>query len=419
MKANAKLGYEQAKRRAGGNRKVRRRLAADPGTQPEILYFLAEDKDVAVRREVARNDSTPWQAARMLDADRDKQVRLALVEKLARLMPTLSAEQRTDVYRQTAETLESLARDQISHVREILASALKDVTDAPADVIRRLARDEDLSVCGPILECSPVLTDEDLLEIIECTTTVGTHAAISRRSQVSATVSDAIVKTGDSNAIADLLDNKSAQIREETLDHIIAQANDKPQWHVPLVRRPKLSSSAVLRIAGFVADKLLEELNNRLDLDDAARTALADVVQRRLQDAAEAPSKPQRQLADPNWASANTDSKSLVVELQRTGKLREETVADALLSGDKRFATAALAIAAELSDSDVARLLSAHNPKSIVALVWKAGFSMDLAIRLQLQMAGIPPAKTLRARPDGDYPLSVAEMEWQLEFVLG
>ena len=419
MDANAKLGYEQAKRRARGDLKERCRLAADPWTRPEILYFLAEDENVAVRREIAKNDNTPWQAARMLDADSDQDVRLALADKLARLMPTLSAEQRTDVYRQTTETLEALARDQVIHVREILTSALKDVTGAPAHIIRRLARDGELSVCGPVLECSPVLTDEDLLEVIACTTTVGAHAAISRRPQVSATVSDAIVKTGGNDAIADLLANKSAQIREETLDHIIAQASDKPRWHPPLVRRPKLSSSAVLRIAGFVAEKLLQELNRRLDLDDTAKDALADIVQRRLHDAAAAPGKSQRPLADPNWASAATDSKLLVEELQRTGELQEENVADALLSGDKRFATAALAIAAGLSDGDVARLLSAHNPKGIVALVWRAGFSMDLAIRLQLQLAGIPPTNTLRARPDGDYPLSVEEMEWQLEFVLG
>ena len=35
-----------------------------------------------------------------------------------------------------------------------------------AAVIAVLARDEELSVCGPVLRYSPVLTDDDLLQII-------------------------------------------------------------------------------------------------------------------------------------------------------------------------------------------------------------------------------------------------------------
>ena len=416
MDPRVQPNYEEAKRRARGTREERRLLAADPATRQEILYFLAEDDAPEVRREIAKNVQTPWQATQMLAADDDKEVRLALVEKLARLTPALSADERAGVYRQTEQALQTLARDQVVRVREILASALKDVVDAPADIVRHLARDQELSVCGPVLEYSPLLTDEDLLEIIACTSTAGAHAAISRRRDVSATVSDAIVQAGDATAIADLLANQSAQIREETLDHIIDQASERAQWHAPLVRRPRLSSSATLRIAGFVADKLLEELNDRLELDAATRSALAGMVERRLSDDVGS-SQQAGQKADPDWAPAASDSRARAEELERTGKLREEAIADALLSGDKRFAMAALSIKTGISDADVARMLSAHNPKGIVALVWKAGFSMDLAVRLQMQLGGIPPAKTLRARSGGGYPLSVEEMEWQIEFM--
>ena len=417
MSTTGHLSYEEAKRRARGTSDQRRRLAADPATRPEILYFLAEDESPEIRREIARNDKTPLQASDILAADHDQNVRVALVEKLARLTPTLSVEQRADVYEQFEGALQTLARDQIAHVREVLATAVKDLVDAPSDVVRRLARDEELAVCGPVLEYSPLLSDEDLLEIIACTTTVGANAAISRRQQVSSTVSDAIVKTGDTEAIADLLANQSAQIREETLDHIIDQAEKVPQWHGPLVRRPKLSSSAVRRIGEIVADKLLEELNGRLDLDQATQAALADVVQRRLRTDTEPSASGGRQLADPDWAGSAPDSGPSAEELHRAGKLTEGAIGDALLSGDKRFALSALSISTGVPEADVARMLAAHNPKGIVALVWKANFSMDLAVRLQMQLAGIPPAKTLRARPGGSYPLTVEEMEWQIEFM--
>ncbi len=420
MSGADRIGYEEAKRQARGTPDERRRLAADPETRPEILYFLAEDEAAEVRREIARNDKTPLQATRMLATDRDEDVRLALVEKLARLTPTLSVEERAGVYEQIEGALETLARDQLAHVRQVLATALKDLVEAPIEVVRRLAHDEELSVCGPVLEYSPLLSDEDLLEIVACTTTAGAHAAISRRHQVSSTVSDAIVRTGDTDAIADLLANNSAQIREETLDHIIDQASQKPRLHAPLVRRPKLSSKAVLRIAEIVADKLLEELNGRLDLDQATQTALANVVQTRLRDDSEqSPASNGRQLADPDWAESSSDSKVSAEELFRTGKLTEGSIADALLSGDKRFAMSALSLTTGVAEADIASMLSSHNPKGIVALVWKAKFSMDLAVRLQMQLGGIPPGKTLRGRSRGGYPLSVEEMEWQIEFMTG
>ena len=166
MSGTEHIGYEEAKRRARGSADERRRLAADPTTRPEILYFLAEDASPEVRREIARNETTPLQASSVLAADHDQDVRVALVEKLARLTPTLSVEQRADVYEQLAGALQNLARDQIVHVREVLATAVKDLVDAPSDIVRCLARDEELAVCGPVLEYSPLLSDEDLLEII-------------------------------------------------------------------------------------------------------------------------------------------------------------------------------------------------------------------------------------------------------------
>jgi uncharacterized protein (DUF2336 family) len=48
----------------------------------------------------------------------------------------------------------------------VLSEALKDIANAPSDVVKQLAMDPEIDVTGPILEFSPILTDEDLLEII-------------------------------------------------------------------------------------------------------------------------------------------------------------------------------------------------------------------------------------------------------------
>jgi len=66
----------------------------------------------------------------------------------------------------TYDVLDILVRDQVTRVRQVIAEALKDVADAPPDIIRLLAHDCEIVVAGPVLQYSPLLSDEDLLEII-------------------------------------------------------------------------------------------------------------------------------------------------------------------------------------------------------------------------------------------------------------
>lgn len=97
----------------------------------------------------------------------------------------------------------------------------------------------------PVLEYSPLLSDEDLLEIIGRNPIRGTLAAIARRQNVSEPVTEAIVESPDRDAVTALLANPSAQIREETLDRIIDAAPDQEPWHTPLVHRGELSVRAI------------------------------------------------------------------------------------------------------------------------------------------------------------------------------
>ena len=162
------LTYDQAKQLANTTDvSVRQRLAARTDLQPEILYFLAEDRDPSVRRNVARNNRAPRQTNDLFVRDNDEGVRAGLAEKVAKLAPGLGRSDRTKVQQSALDSLDILAKDQMVVVRQVLSEALKDVVDAPADIIRTLAADKAIEVSGPILENSPVLTDEDLLSIID------------------------------------------------------------------------------------------------------------------------------------------------------------------------------------------------------------------------------------------------------------
>src|SRR3546814_10073778 len=95
----------------------------------------------------------------------DLAVRAELAAKIAKLTALEGRGAQEKAQRVVEETLELLARDQATRVRRILAEALKSVAGAPPQVIQRLARDAEDVVACPVLEFSPLLSEEDLLEI--------------------------------------------------------------------------------------------------------------------------------------------------------------------------------------------------------------------------------------------------------------
>jgi len=317
-----KLSYEQARELARSEDvTIRMALACHPDTQPEVLYFLAEDSEPDVRRAVARNERAPRQADLLLTADDQDDIRTDLAAKVARLTPDMAADDRSTLYRLTVQALEILAEDQLVQVRRILADTLKDVAHAPASVIRMLAHDKHLTVAEPVLQFSPVLSDEDVLSIIRSGPIQGALSAIARRRGLQGNLSEAIVQSGDETAISALLSNESAQLREETLDIILEKAPGIENWHEPLVVRPKLSAKAGRRIASFVAMHLLDKLQKRIDLDDDTLVAVTDAVEKRI----EAESK---KLSDPDWAEKDTVADQ-VEKLAKAGKLDSKAIENA------------------------------------------------------------------------------------------
>ncbi|MBL6958160.1 MAG: DUF2336 domain-containing protein [Rhodospirillales bacterium] len=400
------LPYEEAKRLASHqDMAVRQELASREDVMPEILYFLAEDPSPEVRREIANNKSSPPHADLLLVGDSDQNVRSSLAEKIALLAPGLSPDEQDKLQRMTYEALEALARDQVVRVRQILSETLKDFTDVSPEVIRRLARDAEIVVSGPVLEYSPVLTDEDLLEIIREDTVTGKLNAIATRANLQEPVSDAIVDTDDKEAITLLLANESAQIREETLDFLVDKAPDVEQWHEPLVQRPGLPAKAATRLAKFVADNLIEYLSERQDFDQATIATVRQEVARRLEE-------------NGDGGEDESDTDKLLKKLQQlhsSDALDEKTIAEALEAGKHPWVKAALSVRSGLPLNIVEKITSTQSSKGTVAMVWKAGLSMDFGVTVQQRLVHIPFKDIMHSR-GGDFPMADEEMEWQLEF---
>lgn len=401
------LSYEKA-RGALETRSLdlRRELSSRTDVEPEILYYLAGDDNVAVRRNVAANPTTPQHANRLLADDRDDEVRCELAAKIARIVPDLDPNEADRVRDLAIDVLEKLAADHLPRVRQIVAEEIKHSNRVPREVVQRLARDVESIVAAPVLEYSPLLSDQDLIEIVASGAASGALQAVARRRNVSAPVSDAVVATLDIPAVAALLVNPSAQIREEALDRIIENAEGIEDWHRPLVVRSDLSLRAVRRIAGFVALALLEILEQRTGLDIQTSAEIKKRVRERIQ---------AEDLSEDS-AQRTTQAKERVAQALRAGHLDDEFVASAIEANDRTGVVHALAELAKVAPFAVERVLAARSGKGATALAWKAGLQMRTALKLQTLMLKLPAHEIVPARNGVDFPLTPDEMNWHLGY---
>ena len=379
-------------------------LAIRTDAGADVLDYLATHGGVATRRAVAANIAAPPRANQTLCEDEDDDVRAELCRKIARLMPDLSREEALELRQITIEMLEKLARDQVPRVRAILAEEIKHLDCIPKSVVDALARDVEEIVAAPILEYSPLLSDADLIEIIAGAKVENALAAIAKRRPLSSAVSDVLVGTLDIPAIAALLVNPHAVIREQTLEKVVEAAETIDSWHEPLTLRPDLSNRTIRRLASFVGTALLEALTSRGGMDDDTRVYLNRRLRTRLQKGDEA-ERTEQEIHARDLATA-----------RKNGCTDDEYMEDLAEAGSKEAVIVALASFAQVPVSGVRRIIDSRSAKAIVALVWRAHLGMRVAFKIQSFVTRLPPSEILLARGGKGFPLSEEEMLWQLNY---
>jgi uncharacterized protein (DUF2336 family) len=387
---------------------ARVRLGASPATQAEILLQLALDPSVLVRAALALNPAAPPAAHGVLARDADERVRALLARKLAALAPGLNETEQSRLNQQTVEALGHLVEDTAVRVRAAIAEVVKEMPNAPRELVLRLARDVDLQVSEPVIRLSPLLMQADLLSLLAASRSPEVALAVARRPGLTEDVADAVAETADAEAIRAMLLNQSAQIRESTLDALIARAAEHTAWHAPLVRRPCLSPRAAEALSRIVADALLAELASRADLAPAVTAELRARLTARLG---------QPTGASTPAAPAPSDALAEARARAAAGRLTETELLGVAGRGQARLAAAMLAVAADVPLALVDRAATLRSAKGVLSLVWKAGFSMRLAVPLQSLLARLGPGSLLTSGPGGTFPLAIEEMRWQIAFL--
>ncbi len=179
------------------------------------------------------------------------------------------------------DILNQLVKDVEISVRLKLAHRLADVETVPRALMVELANDE-IEIAAPVLSRSKVLQDIDLIEIVRHRS-MEHQLAIAMRESVEATVSDALVETGNDRVVETLLRNRGAILQDKTLATIVDQSREHRNYQEPLLRREELSPELAKRmyrwVSAAIRSSILERYDlNKDDFDDALESATGESV---------------------------------------------------------------------------------------------------------------------------------------------
>jgi uncharacterized protein (DUF2336 family) len=154
-----------------------------------------------------------------------------------------------DVFNRLIDEIESKARAELSH-------RLAPLGNAPGELICRLARDDDISVAGPVLRQSRRLAELDLVEIAE-TKSQAHLLAISSRAGIAETVTNVLVRRGDRAVARSVAENRGALLSDDSFtvlversegDDVLAErVGQRPDIPPPLFRALLLKATAVVQ----------------------------------------------------------------------------------------------------------------------------------------------------------------------------
>src|SRR5262245_38761366 len=251
------------------------------------------------------------------------------------------------VFSRLIEEIETKARSELSY-------RLAPVGNAPVEVLRQLAHDDDIAVAGPVLEQSPRLADTDLVDIAQ-TKSQAHLLAISGRAGIPEPVTDVLVRRGDREVVHSVADNRAARISDDGFFTLVDRAERDGVLAEKVGLRPdippRLFRDLLLKATEVVQQRLFASA--RPETQAEIRRVLAKVS-----DEVGAKAGPR------DYASAQR----AIETLRQQGKLDEGALVDFAKTGKYEEMVAALAALCAVPIEVVDRLLTGDRPDPILIL---------------------------------------------------
>lgn len=182
--------------------------------------------------------------------------RAAAAHKLCRAVEKAELTEADRAYAQ--DIIRVLASDAAELVRRALSVTLRASSLMPRDVALKLARDLE-SVALPVISGSPVLSDEDLVEIVKAGSTAR-QVAVAERERVSKRVTAAICVFGREQAVAVACANDNADFAEGALQRAIDRFPRSHDVTRAMAYRKALPVAVSERLVGLVSETVKKHL---------------------------------------------------------------------------------------------------------------------------------------------------------------
>lgn len=416
------ISYEEAKKIAAGNDPTaRQRLARHAKVPSEILFFLANDAEPQVRLEVARNEKTLWEADQILAKDADPDVRSAITDKIIEKIdgPEDYENKESPLHRvwgKVVGVFDDLIEDSVAYIRRKVSRTIIAKEYFPKETVEKLLNHDDPEIATYAIQHAKGLSDDELLSLL-ATGADCMPAAIASRKDLSEHVVNAVVKNGDKAAVKKVVENKTADISDSTMDSIISSAETDEDIQSSLVDRPPLTLPVIKRIAMIVSQSLIKELiiNNKLSREDAA--VLFVDIQKRID--GEDMQKLIKDVMNNEFFENNFGSpEETAYQDFLNGRLKEDIIRQAIECNQTVYVISALSLRSNVPIEAVQKTFDYKNGKALVAVIWRAGFSMRLALDIQQKLLKMRKGIVYPRNGKG-FPFAPKEMSWQIDFFAG
>lgn len=293
-----------------------------------------------------------------------------------------------------AEIIRLLAKDAEIRVRQTLANNLKHSSSLPHDVALEMAQDvEEVSL--PVLEFSNILTEQDLVDIIQSTAEIKKMVAIAKRDAVQEPVSDALVRKGNDEVVTHLVANAGALIHENSYAMILEEFRENGGVITTLVNRGDLPLGIAEKMVFMVSGEMQEKLKQNYEISDAILSQLTsesreEVTLGLLDDSVNVPvdgeSAANSRIAYKHEMDVSVKREKklsqviqLVTHLYKQDRLTHSIILRALCEGNISFFEVGIARLAGVPNQNVSRLLEKESEEAFTSLCIKAKIPETMA----------------------------------------
>ena len=262
----------------------------------------------------------------------------------------------------------TLVADAEKRIRQTLSEHLATAGWAPHALINVLALDE-IEIARPIIAQSPVLEDQDLIQLMTLAT-IEHQIAVASRPALSESVVEAVLRQGEPAVLTALASNDTAEITPRAMAHLLEASRQFASLRSPLVRHPRLTSEMAEKLYLWVGQSLRAAIVGRFRVDAAALDrAIASAV-----NAAQINDGPARPAAVVSSDIERNDAEwGLVKKLNQSGQLRPGYLIKALRDQRLSLFVAALAQLIGVQRRQIELAITGDRPELLALACTAAG----------------------------------------------